>query len=98
MPPQAPKYITHPVAIQKSDIALYRGFEGKANSTSLLLDKSKHGAGSLRFVTFAGALDLSDNLYHGVYQFLPNSEELATADLNQLPGLKPKKPEPTHAD
>lgn len=83
--PRQPHYITRPVTIAKSDIALYAALQGKANAKPYTLEGKTHEPGRLKFHTFAGAR-CDDGLYRGVYRFEAGDfKDCESADVNQLP-------------
>lgn len=86
--PVNPVYIEVPAVIRKGDIPAYAVMRGHYNVTPLSLSGVEHPAGSIRFATFAGSLNKSAGLYHGVYRFEQGHFEGAEcAELTRLPGF-----------
>ena len=81
-----------PAILEKSDIPLTAELHGKANSKPIEIGDAPlpFGTGLLRFVCFAGALNLESGFYEGVYRFEPckRAETENLADLTTLPNFE----------
>lgn len=79
-----PPILEIPAAIKKAQIAPF------GEAAGLINEKAFHGHApkTLRYRTFAGALDLNTNLYTGAHIFDANTTEGNTADFGKLFGGK----------
>lgn len=79
-----PPALELPAAIKKAQIAHFGAAVGLIN------EKTFHGHApkTLRYRTFAGALNLDTNLYAGVHLFDVNTADGETADFTKLFGGK----------
>lgn len=78
--------IAVPAVIEKKDIAACAALYGKANSTEITLDGKKYKAKSVRYETFAGALDAKSKKYRGEHRFAVGDFSTEdSADLTKLP-------------
>ena len=68
-----PKLIEFPAAISKAELKAIVPLYGAANLTDVVFGPPSNAwsPGGLRFLTFAGALDLDRGLYVGVLRFEP---------------------------
>lgn len=80
--------ITHRYRCPKSSIAALGAIKGRWNATELELDGVTHAPLTLRFVGFAGALELRSGEYVGQlrWQKTPPAEEGETAEFNEIIG------------
>ena len=78
--------ITVPIAIKKGDLAKCASKKGKVNAKSYHVAGQQYGPGDIVFLGFAGAIDLADRLYCGVYRFEKNkARDLPSVPFSQLP-------------
>ena len=60
-----------PAVIEKNDVAVLGALKGKCNEFPRTIDGKVFSEGRIIFRGFAGALHLSDRMYHGVVRFEP---------------------------
>jgi hypothetical protein len=91
-----------PAMISKAEIAVYKALRGKVNVAPLTLGDKVHPPRSVRFLTFAGSLDVQTGLYVGHYGLEPFAGDVADAsmlaDLNTLPRVDGTEPTPQAAE
>ena len=64
-----------PAVVEKSRLPEIAASRGSLSDEAITIDGTEHAPGTLVLLGFAGALDLSDKLYHGCLRF-----RLATPD------------------
>lgn len=79
-----------PAAITKAQIPMAAALYGGSNHVAVTLGGTSFEAGTVMLVTFAGALQVDDGLYHGVYRFalVAPSDELPRVDFTCIPELE----------
>lgn len=81
--------VIYPAVVSKADITPLAEKIGYTNSTIVSFDGGQPiKPGTLRFSGFAGALNIADGLYHGVYMFdpvAPGVESPDRFDFDELP-------------
>lgn len=82
-----------PASIRKADIAACGSMKGGVNVASFLIDDVRYPARRLRYLGFAGGLDLRSGRYVGVQRFDMLAEgdpQDPSVDFNAIPGMGDK--------
>jgi len=103
-PPEPFDFTVDSPPISKQQLAQLSAYRGRVNDRAVDLNDKEHQPRTLKFVTFAGALDLSDKLYHGVLRFkevTADAEAVAFdfSNLLRVDALRsPPSPIPVHSE